>query len=89
MSYQMLGQVEVDGQATTTTKLLDLVAALGGRVDVIDTTAAPPAPPLPPERTEIARAFLDVLPFIPEEELDVFVHELRLWRRRYYSSDGS
>jgi len=87
LSYQLLGQIEKDGQATTTEKLLDVVAALGGRLEVLD-ASTPRVPELPSERTEIARAFLDVLPFIPADELDVFIHEIALWRRRYHPGNG-
>lgn len=82
LSFQLLSQIERDGQATTTEKLLDLVAVLGGRIEIVDAQA--PAPlQIPEARAEIARSFVAVLPFIPDEEIEVFMYELALWHRRY------
>ena len=87
LSVSLLSQIEKHGQATASDKLAAVVEALGGRIEVV---ADPLAMELvtevmksPEARFEIVRAFLQVLPHIPEEELDIFQHELRLWARRY------
>ena len=75
LSYSMLAQIE-KGQATTTPRLHAIRAGLG-----MDAAEA-----VPDDRAAIMARFRAVLPHIPEEELDVFIHELALWEKRYLGS---
>lgn len=36
-----------------------------------------------PTRAAVIDRFARVAPFVPEDEIDVFVHELALWEKRY------
>ena len=80
----MLGQIET-GAANTTLDVVDSVAAaLGVTVHAVVTDIGIPAPkPTPAHRRAIAERFLQILPSLPDDELDVFIHELALWERRY------
>ena len=39
--------------------------------------------PIPATRRVLAERFLRVLPSLPDDDLDVFIHEIALWERRY------
>lgn len=89
----MLNHVELGQETTTIDKLEALVARLGGSIEVkIDQESdsdrdVAPTPDIGRKRQGLARRFLAILPFIPDEELDVFVHEVRLWEHRYRPED--
>jgi transcriptional regulator with XRE-family HTH domain len=89
LSYQMLGQIE-RGTPTTTTRLQAIAEGLGvaWAITVPDDepAAAQPGDPL---RAALLARFAAIAPYIPDEELDIFVHELALWERRYRPSQGS
>lgn len=73
VSYQLISQIET-GRVNTTVDTIEAIAdALGIELVLVSEGSRP----------GVARRFLAVLPNIPEEELDVFVHELALWERRY------
>jgi transcriptional regulator with XRE-family HTH domain len=87
LSHQMLQQIEKNGQNTTLEKLEGIIRGLRGEITLtLEESALPPEPDLggiPAARRAIAERFLSVLPVLPEEELDVFVHSIALWERRY------
>jgi transcriptional regulator with XRE-family HTH domain len=89
LSFQMLGQIEKDGQNTTIEKLEGIITGLRGAISLtLDEPATEPKPDEIPEgRRAVADRFLGVLPFLPEEELDVFLHTLALWERRHGPTD--
>lgn len=84
VSFQMLGQIE-KGQNTTVDRIETIIEGLGGGASLAVSEAVEP---IPSDRRAIADRFLRVLPNIPPEELDVFIHELALWERRYASGNG-
>lgn len=84
VSFQMLGQIE-KGQNTTIDRIEAIIEGLGGGASLAVSEASEP---LPESRRAIAARFLKILPNIPDEELDVFIHELALWERRYESGNS-
>jgi transcriptional regulator with XRE-family HTH domain len=88
VSYQMLGQIELHGQNTTLERVDSIVSGLDAMVDmkIVVPEVAGPAPSavhVPVERRAIAERVLAILPAIPDEELDVFLHTVGLWESRY------
>lgn len=86
LSFAMLSMIEKHGQNTTLDKIEKIVNGLGGRLVISagdDDNAATATEADDAPRVEVGRRFARILPRIPDEELDVFVHELALWERRY------
>lgn len=91
VSFAMLGTIEKNGQNTTLDRLEQIVRGLGGELALypLDTDVVALAAEGSAEynqlgdRTQVGLRFLRILPRIPTEEIDVFVHELALWERRY------
>jgi transcriptional regulator with XRE-family HTH domain len=93
VSHQLVSQIE-KGTVNTTVDTLEVVArALGLDIEVEETaesagpTEMPEVTIAPSARRAVADRFLAVLPDLPGDELDVFVHELALWERRYSTRD--
>ena len=82
VSFTTLDQLERGVLNTTLDTLAKVGRGLGAEARFDMTIAAA----LPPERRAIANRFLSVLPHVPQEEIDVFLHELALWERRYRKS---
>ena len=83
--YSTLGQVE-KGQINITLDTLEGIAqGLGGAVHVAVTDSREPAPlpPPPPQRRGVARRFLEVLPHLPEDEVELLLVQLGLWEKRH------
>lgn len=89
VSYQMLGQIE-NGQNTTVDTLEKIVRGLGASVTVAlaeaETMQTPR--PIPADRRAVVERFLSVLPGIPQEEIDVFLHQVAVWERRHGRPDN-
>lgn len=81
LSYQMLGQIEKNGQNTTIEKLEGIVRGLRGRIHIgLDAEEPVPDPGVVPEaRRAIADRFLRVLGRVEEKDLDIFLHTMALW----------
>lgn len=77
VSHQLISQIE-NGIVNTT---LDTLDAIWNTLD-LDGTLDPSG-----SRAPVAERFAAVLPHIPDEELEVFLHELALWERRYGRQD--
>ncbi len=78
VSYQLISQIERGAVNTTVDTVAQICEQLGLEVDV---HAAQPT--VSESRRALAERFLAVLPALPQEDLDVFVHEIALWERRY------
>ena len=80
LNHQTVKNIE-DGCTTTTETLARVAAALGLPVEI--TLGEDPSAVVPSDRRPVLDRFAAVLPHIPTDELDVFVHELALWEKRY------
>lgn len=79
LSYQMLAQIEA-GTPTTTEKLAAIAQGLGVEIDVrVGGASEPRVPGAEP----VVDRFAAIVPRLPQEDLEVFLHELALWERRY------
>lgn len=87
LSHQMLGQIE-NGTNTTLDRIDGIVRGLQGHTTIMlqsqEQLASEPAPRSDESvRWAAAQRLMRVLPFLPDDHLDVFLHELVLWERRY------
>jgi transcriptional regulator with XRE-family HTH domain len=85
ISYSMLAQIERGG-TNTTLDVVDAVAMALGieiRAAVVGEGEVSAPVPIPATRRALAERFLRVLPSLPDDDLDVFIHEIALWERRY------
>lgn len=79
VKFSTLGQIENGTINTTLDTLEAIVTGLGANVSVELT----PGPAIPAERRAVLNRFATVLPYVPDDHLDVFLAELALWERRY------
>jgi transcriptional regulator with XRE-family HTH domain len=95
VSFQMLGQIEKHGQNTTLERVEAIVQGLEATVQVKIVVMEAEGPELSAEavpvgrRRAIAERVLAVLPSVPDEEIDVFLHTVGLWERRHGGVDRS
>jgi transcriptional regulator with XRE-family HTH domain len=83
LTHAAIDHIENGRRNTTVDTLSKIAEALDTSIDVV--VADIGGPPLS-GREAVLRRFSAILPNIPDDELDVFVHELALWERRYGSS---
>lgn len=80
VSYQMLAQIEA-GTPTTTEKLAAIAQGLGVEIDVrVGGGASGPDVRV---GDPVVDRFATIVRRLPQEDLEVFLHELALWERRY------
>jgi transcriptional regulator with XRE-family HTH domain len=77
LSHSAIDFIERGERNTTIDTLEGLASALGVALDLSTRTGE--ADP----RQGVMDRFRAILPHVPEDDLDVFVHELALWERRY------
>ncbi len=79
VSFAMLNHIELRGQNTTLASLQRILRALDARILVEE--------PQTPVAAAVSMRLATVLAFVPEEEREVFEHQLALWERRYLPKD--
>lgn len=79
VDYSMIGHIEHARRNPTVDVLQRIAVALGTTAEIVFE-----GDPLVETPTDaIVRRFARIAPRIPADELDVFVHELALWEKRY------
>lgn len=79
LSHSAVDNIEHGRQNVTLDTLQTVARALGLEVDV-EVVGAEPGP-----RDVVIARVARILPRLPDEDLDVFLHEVALWERRYGS----
>ena len=74
-SHASIDNVENGRQNVTIDTLQALASTLGVSLEI---TTSKPGP-----RDEIVARVARIMPLLPDEDVDVFVHELALWERRH------
>lgn len=85
VAFSTLGQIE-HGKINITLDTLDAIAhGLGGVacVGVVDASEPAPLPAPPTARRGVARRFLEVLPHLPSDEIELLLVQMEIWERRY------
>lgn len=93
ISKAMLGQVEKDGQNVGLEKIEGVLRVLKLRVRIEpepdpSDSADLSAPAVLHPRRGVVERFAKIIPFIPDEEVEIFLQQLSLWERRHKPANG-